>query len=147
MRRNHIPSILIFFALTVVARAQVRGPIMGYLPEKGALRILNGIPGAGSVSAPHLSDRTLSLIEVSPDQTRALAIAADTGALVSLTPGAESTALIDGAAPARIALRSVQMEPQPPSGFRRLTTSRWSAGCPQPLRCATSTFRRWVPIP
>lgn len=100
MRRKDVPSIFIFFALTVAACAQVRGPIMGYLPEKGALRILNGIPGAGSVSAPHLSDRTLSLIEVSPDQTRALAIAADTGALVSLTPGAVSTALIDGAAPA-----------------------------------------------
>ena len=49
---------------------------MGYLPEKGALRILYGIPGAGSVSAPQLTDRTLSLLEVSPDQMRALAIAA-----------------------------------------------------------------------
>jgi hypothetical protein len=98
MRRNDMPCTLIFFAVTVAACAQVRGPFMGYLPEDGALRPIYGIPAAGSVGDPLAIDRALSRIEVSPDQTRALALAADTGALTLLAPGTGSTADVQGAA-------------------------------------------------
>ena len=80
-----IIPVVIFGALTVGASAQVRGPVMGYLPDNGALRTLYGIPAAGWVSDPIAPDRALSLIEMSPDQSRALAIAADTGALMLLS--------------------------------------------------------------
>ena len=100
MRRNDMLRALIFFTLTGAACAQLRGPVMGYLPEDGALRPIKGIPAAGSVGDPLAADRALSRIEVSPDQTRALALAADTGALLLFTPGAGSSVAVQGAASA-----------------------------------------------
>jgi hypothetical protein len=38
-----------FFALAGAAWAQIRGPVMGYLPDGGTLRTMSGIPPAGSV--------------------------------------------------------------------------------------------------
>jgi len=74
---------------------------MGYLPEDGgALRPMYGIPAAGSVGDPLAVDRALSRIEVSPDQTRALALAVDTTALMLWVPGAASTVHIQGSASA-----------------------------------------------
>jgi hypothetical protein len=84
--------------LAVGASAQVRGPVMGYLPDNGALRTLYGIPAAGWVGDPIAPDRALSLIEMSPDQSLALAIAADTGALMLLTSATGVTAHVNGAA-------------------------------------------------
>lgn len=98
MRRTNLLRIVIFGALAMGASAQVRGPVMGYLPENGALRTLYGIPAAGWVGAAVTPDRALSLIEMSPDQSRALAIAADTGALMLLTPATGVTAHVNGAA-------------------------------------------------
>ena len=100
MRRNGKLRALIFFALTVAACAQVQGPIMGYLPEDGALRPISGIPAAGSVGDPLATDRPFTRIQLSPDQTRALAIAADTGALLLFTLGAGSSVPVQGAAAA-----------------------------------------------
>lgn len=88
----------VFLALTGAACAQVGGPVMGYLPDNGALRTLYGIPAAGWVGDAATPDRALSLIEMSPDQSRALAIAADTGALMLLTPATGVTAHVNGAA-------------------------------------------------
>ncbi len=98
MRRTNLLSIVIFGVLAVSASAQVSGPVMGYLPDNGALRTLYGIPGSGWVGAAVAPDRALSLIEMSPDQSRALAIAADTGALMLLTPATGVTAHVNGAA-------------------------------------------------
>jgi hypothetical protein len=98
MRGTNLLLIVIFGALTVGASAQVRGPVMGYLPDNGALRTLYGIPAAGWVGDPIAPDRALSLIEMSPDQSRALAIAADTGALMLLMPATGVTAHVNGAA-------------------------------------------------
>ena len=93
-----IARTLVFLALTGAACAQVRGPVMGYLPDNGALRTLYGIPASGWVGDAVTPDRALSLIEMSPDQSRALAIAADTGALMLLTPATGVTAHVNGAA-------------------------------------------------
>jgi hypothetical protein len=100
MRRNHMRSILLFFTLTVVACAQVQGPIMGYLPDKGALRILNGIPGAGSVGVGITPGGAFSRIEVSPDQTQALAVAADSGAVMLYTISSGASVAVQGVASA-----------------------------------------------
>jgi hypothetical protein len=98
MPRMNLLRITIFAALTVGACAQVRGPVMGYLPDSGALRTLYGIPAAGWVGDAVPPDRPLSSIEVSPDQSRALGIAADTGALMMLAPATGVTAHVNGAA-------------------------------------------------
>jgi hypothetical protein len=98
MPRTNLLRVAIFGALTVGASAQVRGPVMGYLSDSGALRTLYGIPAAGWVGDAVTPDRPLSRIEVSPDQSRALAIAADTGALNLLTPATGATAHVNGAA-------------------------------------------------
>jgi hypothetical protein len=95
-----MPSILLFFALSVAAYAQVQGPIMGYLPEKGALRILYGIPGSGSVGLGITPGGAFSRIEVSPDQTQALAIAADTGAVMLYTISSGASVAVQGVASA-----------------------------------------------
>src|ERR1019366_2834081 len=98
MRTIMIARTLVFLAFTGAACAQVRGPVMGYLPDNGALRALYGIPASGWVGDAVASDRALSLIEMSPDQSRVLAIAADTGALMLLTPATGVTAHVNGAA-------------------------------------------------
>jgi DNA-binding beta-propeller fold protein YncE len=95
-----IARVFAFLTLAVAACGQLRGPVMGYLPEDGALRPMFGIPAAGSVGDPLAVDRPLSRIEVSPDQTRALALAADTTALMLWAPGAASTVHIQGSASA-----------------------------------------------
>jgi len=100
MRRNHMPSVLLFFALTVVACAQVTGPIMGYLPDGGTLRTMSGIPPAGSVGTAITPRGAFSRIEVSPDQTQALGIAADTGALMLYTIGSGASVAVQGVASA-----------------------------------------------
>jgi hypothetical protein len=98
MRRTNLVCVLIFGALAVRASAQVTGPVMGYLPDNGALRTLYGIPGSGWVGAAVAPDRALTLIEMSPDQSRALAVAADTGALMMLAPATGVTTHVNGAA-------------------------------------------------
>ena len=98
MPRTNLLRVVIFGALTVGACAQVRGPVMGYLPDGGALRTLYGIPAAGWVGDAVAPDRPLSSIEMSPDQSRALAIAADTAALMLLTPATGVTVHVNGAA-------------------------------------------------
>ncbi len=98
MRRPNLLRMTIFGVLAAGASAQVRGPVMGYLPDNGALRTLYGIPAAGWVGDAVTPDRPLSLIEMSPDQSSALAIAAGTGALMLLTPATGVTAHVNGAA-------------------------------------------------
>ncbi len=98
MLPTNLLRILMTGALTVGASAQVRGPVMGYLPDNGALLTLHGIPASGWVGDAVTPDRTLSHIAMSPDQSRALAIAADTGALMLLTPASGVAVRVNGAA-------------------------------------------------
>jgi hypothetical protein len=98
MWRTTFLGAMICGVLAVSVRAQVSGPVMGFLPDNGALRTLHGIPAAGWVGDAVAPDRPLSLIVMSPDQSRALAIAADTGALVLLTPATGATTHVNGTA-------------------------------------------------
>jgi hypothetical protein len=77
---------------------------MGYLPDGGTLRTMSGIPAAGSVGAAITSSGTFSRIEVSPDQTHALAVAAESGAVMLYTIGSGASVAVQGvaAAPDRI---------------------------------------------
>jgi len=70
---------------------------MGYLPDGNSLRTIHGIPAAGSVGDALSAGRKLTQVEVSPNQTLALATASDTGELLVLTPSADGSAV--GSAP------------------------------------------------
>ena len=89
-----------FLALGGAAWAQVQGPVMGYLPDDGALRTMSGIPAAGSVGAAITPPGAFSRVEVSPNQTQALAVAADTGAVMLYTIGSGASVAVQGVASA-----------------------------------------------
>jgi len=86
--------------LAGAAWAQVQGPVMGYLPDGGTLRTISGIPAAGSVGVAITPDGAFSRIEVSPDHSQALAVAADTGALMLYTIGSGTSVAVHGVASA-----------------------------------------------
>jgi hypothetical protein len=88
------------FALAGGAWAQIQGPVMGYLPDGGTLRMMSGIPAAGSVGGAITPGGAFSRIEVSPDQTQALAVAADTGAVMLYTIRTGTSVAVQGVAPA-----------------------------------------------
>jgi len=73
---------------------------MGYLPDGGALRTMSGIPAAGSVGAAITPGGAFTRIEVSPDQTQALAVAVDTGAVMLYTIGSGASVAVQGVASA-----------------------------------------------
>lgn len=89
-----------FLALAGAAWAQVQGPVMGYLPDGGALRTISGIPSAGSVGVAITPGGAFSHIEVSPDQTEALAVAANTGAVMLYTISSGASVAVQGVASA-----------------------------------------------
>jgi len=89
-----------FLALAGAAAAQVQGPVMGYLPDGGTLRTMSGIPAAGSVGAAMTAGGAFSGIEVSPDQTQALAIAAGSGTVMLYTIGSGGSVAVQGVASA-----------------------------------------------
>jgi len=72
---------------------------MGYLPDGGGLRTISGIPAAGSVGAAITPGGVFSRIEVSPDQTQALAVAAGTGVVMLYTISSGASVAVQGAAP------------------------------------------------
>ena len=90
----------IFFALAGAAWAQVQGPVMGYLPDGGTLRAMAGIPAAGFVGVAITPGGAFSRIEVSPDQTQALAVAAGSGAVMLYTIASGASVPVQGAASA-----------------------------------------------
>ena len=101
-------SVFVFFALIGAAFGQVtpgqlRGPVMGYIPDGSSLRALRGIPAAGSVGGALSVGRDLALFEISPSQTVALGTASDTGELLLLTPDDEGALVravaVSGSAP------------------------------------------------
>jgi hypothetical protein len=89
-----------FLALAGAAWAQIQGPVMGYLPDGGTLRTMSGIPAAGSVGGAITPAGAFSRIEVSPDQTQALAVAADTGVVMLYTIRSGASAAVQGVASA-----------------------------------------------
>ena len=89
-----------FLAVAGAACAQVGAPLMGYLPDGGTLRTMSGIPAAGSVGAAIAPGGVFSRIEVAPDQTKALAVAADTGAVMLYTMSSGASVAVQGVASA-----------------------------------------------
>jgi hypothetical protein len=104
MKRSLVVCASCFLALASAARAQIQAPVIGYLPDGGALRTMSGIPAAGSVGNTITPGGAFSRIEVSPNQTQALAVAADTGAVMLYTIGSGASVAVQGAtaAPDRI---------------------------------------------
>ena len=89
----------ILLAFASAAWAQVQGPVMGYLPDGGTLRTMSGIPAAGSISSAIIPAGVFSRIEVSPDQTQAIAVAAGSGAVMLYSIGTGTSVAMQGAAP------------------------------------------------
>jgi len=89
-----------FLALAGAAWAQVEGPVMGYMPDGGTLRAMSGIPAAGSVGVASAAGSAFSRIEVSPDQTQALAVAAGSGAVMLYTIASGASVAVQGVASA-----------------------------------------------
>jgi hypothetical protein len=89
-----------FLTLAGAAWAQVGGPVIGYLPDGGTLRTISGIPAAGSIGDPMISGGMFSRIEVSPNQTQALAVATGTGAVMLYTIGSGASVAVQGVASA-----------------------------------------------
>jgi len=89
-----------FLALAGAGWAQVQGPVMGYLPDGGTLRAMSGIPAAGSIGVAITPGGAFSRVEVSPNQTQALAVAADTGAVMLYTIGSGASVAVQGVASA-----------------------------------------------
>jgi hypothetical protein len=72
---------------TAAAFGQIAAPRLGYVPEGPRIRVMNGIPAAGSVGDYLDVGRNLGLIAVSPRQDYILATAADTGEVLLIVPG------------------------------------------------------------
>lgn len=87
--------------LAGTAVAQVSAPMLGYLPDQGTLRTMNGIPAAASVGPLLSAGQTFAQIAVSSNGSFALA-STDTGEVVVLTVAADGvtlqTATVQGAA-------------------------------------------------
>jgi len=91
---------IILFALAGAAFGQVGGPVLGYLPEGSSVRKIHGIAASGIVESAQSVGRDVSLMVFSPNQTLALATAADSGELLILTDSGSSfqTVSVNGAA-------------------------------------------------
>jgi hypothetical protein len=92
MRINVMLRTALFCTLASAAWGQVSGPVLGYLPEGDSIRTMYGLPAAGAVGAALNMGRALTLPVVSPSQTFALGVAADTGELLLMIPSADGSA-------------------------------------------------------
>jgi hypothetical protein len=73
--------------------AQVGGPFLGLVPEGSQIRPMYGLPAAGAIGAALNTGRAFSHVAVSPQQNFAVAVAADTGQVMIVTPSGSITAL------------------------------------------------------
>jgi hypothetical protein len=67
--------------------------MIGYVPEGTSIRPMYGLPAAGAIGRAIDSGRAFSQMAISPQQTFALAIAADTGEPLVVKPGVSATAI------------------------------------------------------
>lgn len=93
MKRSYIISSAFYLLGSLNAFAQISGPVMGYLPDGGQIRTIHGIAAAGVVSGALDAGRQLSLVEVAPSQSVALATATDNGEALLLIPNASGSAV------------------------------------------------------
>jgi hypothetical protein len=79
------------------AWGQIGSPTLGFVPEGFGIRTMQGIPAAGAIGPILKTGRNLGLITVSPRQNYILAMDADTGQVVLVTP-AGAASVVAGAA-------------------------------------------------
>lgn len=93
MMRVFLTATLAGTLLAATAQAQVGPPMLGYLPDSGAIRAMTGIPASSSIGPVLGSGQTFTQVVVSPSGSFALASNPD-GSVVVLTAGADSATLI-----------------------------------------------------
>ena len=98
MTRVFLAVTLAGTVLVATARAQVGPPMLGYLPDGGALRTMMGIPVSGSIGPALGSGQSFSQIVASPSGKFALADAAD-GSVVVVTVASDGVTLNTAAVP------------------------------------------------
>lgn len=112
MKRSYILTSVFCLLSSLNAFAQVGAPVMGYVPEGGMIRIMQGIPAAGIVSSAFDVGRELSLLEAAPNQSLAVGTAAGSGeALVVILDANGSTVRITGIAGATAGATRIVFSP------------------------------------
>ena len=111
MRTNVMLRTALFLALASAARAQLGGPVLGYLPDGDSLRTMYGLPAAGAVGAALNTGRAFAVSAVSPSQNFALGVAADTGELLLVVPGADGSAAVSPVGGAAAGASSIVLSP------------------------------------
>ncbi|HLH40156.1 MAG TPA: hypothetical protein VKX39_13485 [Bryobacteraceae bacterium] len=81
----------VFFC--VAGAAQVSAPLVGWLPETGAIRPIIGLPGAAFLGDPLRVGQALANAAVSPKQDYILATSAETRQVLRIAPNGSSAAL------------------------------------------------------
>lgn len=79
--------------LAVSASAQVKAPLLGWLPESKQIREMDGLPGAAVLGSTMSVGRKLAHITVSPSQNYVLATDGSSGSVLLIIPGGSVTAL------------------------------------------------------
>lgn len=102
--RSHI-AFAIALVLPAFACAQgdaLSGPVLGYIPEGGAVRPIGGIPGAALLGSPVPLGFPAAAVEVSPLQDYVLAVSTEDGLVRVVEAGKAEPAvrIVEGAAPA-----------------------------------------------
>jgi hypothetical protein len=91
MRMNVMLRTALLLTLASAAWGQLRGPVLGYLPDGASIRTMYGLPAAGAVGTALNTGRALTLSAISPSQNFALGVAADTGELLLIIPSADGS--------------------------------------------------------
>ncbi len=81
----------VFFC--VAGAAQVSAPLVGWLPEAGAIRPVRGLPGAAVLGDPLRVGQVLAAAAASPGQDYLLAMAAGTRQVLRISPAGSWTPL------------------------------------------------------
>jgi hypothetical protein len=88
---------LICAVCSMAAWGQIASPALGFVPEGFGIRTMQGIPAAGAIGPILPTGRKLAMITVSPRQNYVLAMDAETGEVVLVTPTG-ATSVVAGAA-------------------------------------------------
>jgi hypothetical protein len=92
MKRVFLSVVLTGATLVGTAGAQVGPPMLGYLPDSGALRAMTGIPASGSIGPILGSGQVFTQLVASPSGTFALADNAD-GTVMVVTVASDGVTL------------------------------------------------------
>lgn len=90
-----IRSLTLSICLATAAFAQVGGPVLGYVPEGGSVRLLYGLPAAGAIGGL-IAEGGWAKIAISPAQNFLLATDATTGEVLNVNLVKPSVTAIAG---------------------------------------------------